>query len=33
MFWEYPVYTELGAEIMLMRQTEAADQDLVASWE
>lgn len=33
MFWEYPVYTEQGAEIMLMRQTEAADQNLVASWE
>jgi hypothetical protein len=33
MFWEYPVYTEQGAEIMLMRQTEAADQGLIASWE
>jgi hypothetical protein len=33
MFWEYPVYTELGAEIMLMRQTEAADQGLIAAWE
>jgi hypothetical protein len=33
MFWEYPVYTELGAEIMLMRQAEAADQGLIASWE
>lgn len=33
MFWEYPVYTEQGAEIMLMRQTEAADQGLIAAWE
>lgn len=33
MFWEYPVYTELGAEIMMMRQSEAADQGLIASWE
>jgi hypothetical protein len=33
MFWEYPVYTETGAEIMMMRQTEAADQGLIAAWE
>ena len=33
MFWEYPVYTEAGAEIMLIRETEAADQGLIAAWE
>ena len=33
MFWEYPVYTEEGARIIALRQQEALEQNLVASWE
>ena len=33
MFWEYPVYSIEGAEIMLARQQEAEEQKLIASWE
>ena len=33
MFWEYPVYTEEGARIMALRQQEAEEQGLIASWE
>ena len=33
MFWEYPVYSIEGAEIMLARQQEAEEQGLIASWE
>jgi hypothetical protein len=33
MFWEYPVYSEEGASIMLMRKLEASEKNLVASWE
>ena len=33
MFWEYPVYTEIGAEIMLARQQEAEEAGLLVAWE
>jgi hypothetical protein len=33
MFWEYPVFTAVGEQLKQVRTAEAAEKNLIASWE
>jgi hypothetical protein len=33
MFWEYPVFTAVGEQLKQVRIAEAAEKNLIASWE